>query len=301
MTGDADIFAQINNAVLDLQASGLQSFQRPLKRLAQLFHHPDLEAANEQLTAAVDVEAFLEASRKTGGSMVGSQALVWPDDPNEQLGIFLQLVDKLAVDEQFAINFGHEFFYSGSKIIAGIHAMTRDLIIPFAREYKRYILSQGQPAERLVIPGSNKVFIVHGHDEAALQGLARFLEKLGLEAIVLMERPNMGRTIIEKFEDSAGEVGFAVVLMTPDDVGGVAAGDSQSSRARQNVIFELGYFSGKLGRGKVCLLRKGSVEIPSDLFGVIYTDMDDAGGWKQKLIMELKAAKLHFDANRLWH
>lgn len=300
MTSDADVFEQINNAILDLQASGPQSFQRPLKRLAQLFHHPDLEAANEQLTASVNVEAFLEASRKTGGSMVGSRTLVWPDDPNEQFGIFLQLVDKLAADERFSIDFGHEFFYSGNSIIGDIHTMTRNLIIPFARDYKRYVLSRGKPAERLMIPGSNKVFIVHGHDDAALQSLARFLEKLGLEAIVLMERPNIGRTIIEKFEDSAGEVGFAVVLMTPDDVGDVAAGVSQLGRARQNVIFELGYFSGKLGRGKVCLLRKGSVEIPSDLFGIVYTDMDDAGGWKQKLITELKAAGLEFDANRLW-
>jgi predicted nucleotide-binding protein len=65
-------------------------------------------------------------------------------------------------------------------------------------------------------------------------------------------------------------------------------------------VFELGYFVGMLGRGKVCLLRKGAVEIPSDLFGVVYTDMDSAGGWKQALVMELKAARLDFDANRLW-
>jgi predicted nucleotide-binding protein len=91
------------------------------------------------------------------------------------------------------------------------------------------------------------------------------LRRFRCEAIVLMEQPNKGLTIIEKFEDSADEVGFAVVLLTPDDVGGIAAQDSQSTRARQNVIFELGYFSGKLGRGKVCLLRKGIVEIPSDL------------------------------------
>jgi predicted nucleotide-binding protein len=99
---------------------------------------------------------------------------------------------------------------------------------------------------------------VHGHDEAVLQGLARFLEKLGLEAIVLREQPNKGLTIIEKFEDSADEVGFAVVLLTPDDVGGIAAQDSQSARARQNVIFELGYFSGKLGRGKCASSEKAS-------------------------------------------
>lgn len=299
MHDDTDVFAAINSAVLDLQAAGLQNFQRPLKRLSQLFHHPELEPINRELVAGVDLEGFLAASRGTGGSMVGSQTLQWPDDPNAQLGLFLRLMDHLGEDPDRATNLGFEFFYSGNKVIAGIHTMTRDLIIPFTRDFKRFVLSRGQPASRLVVPGSNKVFIVHGHDDAALQGLARFLEKLGLEAIVLMEQPNRGRTIIEKFEDSAGEVGFAVVLLTPDDVAG-AAGSDPSVRARQNVLFELGYFSGKLGRGRVCLLRKGDVEMPSDLFGVIYTDMDEAGAWRQKLVLELKAAKLDFDANRFW-
>lgn len=147
---------------------------------------------------------------------------------------------------------------------------------------------------------SSSVFVVHGHDEAALQGLARFLEKLGLKAIVLREQPDQGRTIIEKFEDSAAEVGFAVVLLTPDDLGGTVKSGASDPRARQNVVFELGYFAGKLGRGRVCLLRKGEVEIPSDLYGVIYTDMDLSDGWQTKLVRELKAAKLEFDANRLW-
>src|SRR6516165_635262 len=87
-----------------------------------------------------------------------------------------------------------------------------------------------------------KVFVVHGHDEGAREGVARFLEKIGLTAIVLAEQPNRGRTIIEKFVDCAREVGFAVVVLTPDDLGGVATDEAQKSRARQNVIFELGYF-----------------------------------------------------------
>jgi predicted nucleotide-binding protein len=116
------------------------------------------------------------------------------------------------------------------------------------------------------------------------------LEKLQLEAIILHEQPDAGRTIIEKFVDCADEVGFAVVLLTPDDLGGSALASTHVARARQNVIFELGYFAGKLGRGRVCLLRKGEVEIPSDLYGVIYTDMDAAEGWKIKLVRELKAA-----------
>lgn len=147
---------------------------------------------------------------------------------------------------------------------------------------------------------SNDVFVVHGHDETAKEQLARFLEKLGLKAIILHEQPDQGRTIIEKFEDYAEQVGFAVILLTPDDLGAGKVQAVQGSRARQNVIFELGYFAGKLGRGKTCLLRKGDVEMPSDLFGVIYSDLDANGGWKIKLVQEMKAAGLDFDANRAW-
>lgn len=139
---------------------------------------------------------------------------------------------------------------------------------------------------------------MHGRDDGAREGVARFLEKIGLEAIILREQPNRGRTIIEKFVDYAREVGFAVVLLTPDDLGGAAATEAQLSRARQNVIFELGYFVGSLGRGRACLLRKGEVEIPSDLYGVVYTAMDGADGWKIELARELKAAGVEFDIGK---
>jgi predicted nucleotide-binding protein len=146
----------------------------------------------------------------------------------------------------------------------------------------------------------SKVFVVHGHDEGALQAVARFLELIGLKAIVLREQPDQGRTIIEKFEACAREVGFAVILLTPDDLRGTAVATAQAARARQNVIFELGYFVGSLGRGRACLLRKGDVEIPSDLFGVIYSDFDHPGeGWKVKLARELKAAEFEFDSAKV--
>ena len=145
---------------------------------------------------------------------------------------------------------------------------------------------------------SNKVFIVHGHDESARETVARFLEKLQIEPIILHEQPNEGHTIIEKFENHTADVGFAVVLLTPDDVGAPKdRRDDLEPRARQNVVFELGFFIGKLGRGRVCALR-GTVETPSDYDGVVYTELDDADGWKMKLFKELKAAGFDVDANR---
>ena len=140
-----------------------------------------------------------------------------------------------------------------------------------------------------------KVFLVHGHDDSARESTARFLEKMGLEAIILHEQPNAGRTIIEKVERYA-EVAFAVVLLTPDDVGGTA-NNSLNPRARQNVILELGYFIGKLGRANVAALVKGDVEKLSDYDGVVYIALDAAGAWKLQLARELKTAGLSIDLN----
>jgi predicted nucleotide-binding protein len=127
---------------------------------------------------------------------------------------------------------------------------------------------QAQRSAGPVAPLSKKIFVVHGHDDGAREAVARFLEKIELEAIILKEQPDQGFTIIEKFQAYANQVSFAVVLLTPDDIGSAVSDANHSARARQNVIFELGYFVGRLGRGHACLLRKGAVEIPSDLYGL---------------------------------
>ena len=146
-----------------------------------------------------------------------------------------------------------------------------------------------------------KIFVVHGRDDAAREAVARFLEKLELEPIILDEKSNRGRTIIQKFEDYA-DVKFAVVLLTPDDLGALKdrLDDGREPRARQNVIFELGFFIGKLNRSRVCTLVKGNVKMPSDYKGIGYTVLDDAGGWKTQLVDELKAAGFDIDANRMF-
>lgn len=145
---------------------------------------------------------------------------------------------------------------------------------------------------------TNEVFIVHGHDDGVKQAVARFLEQLELSPTILHEQPNLGRTLIEKFEQHA-QTTFAVILLTPDDVGKTKEGDEElKPRARQNVILELGYFLGVLGRERVCPLVTEGVEIPSDYDGVAYVPLDDSGGWRLELIRELKAAGFDVDANR---
>ncbi len=145
----------------------------------------------------------------------------------------------------------------------------------------------------------NTVFLVHGHDEAVIHETARLLELFGLNLIILREQPNSGRTIIEKFVDHS-DVGFAVVLLTGDDRGGVKslALEEQKPRARQNVILEFGFFLGKLGRSRVCALYEEGVEIPSDYAGVLFLPLDRTGAWRLALARELKAAGFDIDMNK---
>ena len=149
------------------------------------------------------------------------------------------------------------------------------------------------------LPKQNSVFLVHGHDEGAKHGVARFLEQLGVTPVILQEQINRGMTVIEKFEDFANRAGFAVVLMTPDDYGySVNAEQEKKHRPRQNVVLELGYFAAKLGRDKTFVLTKGDVEMPSDVLGLVYEAMDRSEGWKMRLARELKAAGFEIDMNR---
>ena len=139
---------------------------------------------------------------------------------------------------------------------------------------------------------SNKVFIVHGRDNTAKIEVARFIEKLGLQAIILHEQSDNGLTIIEKIEQYS-IVSYGIVLYTDCDEGRLKGSQDLQARARQNVIFEHGFLISKLGRNRITALVKGKIEIPNDLSGVVYTTMDDYDGWKLKLMKEL--ANVGFD------
>lgn len=146
---------------------------------------------------------------------------------------------------------------------------------------------------------SNKrIFIVHGHDELIKTQTARFVEKLGYEAVILHEVASKGMTIIEKIEANT-DVGFAIVLYTEDDRGNseeLAAKGDLNARARQNVVFEHGYLMAKLTRSHVVPLVSGRVELPSDISGIVYVDDTN---WQFEIAKEMKAAGYAVDFNLL--
>jgi predicted nucleotide-binding protein len=148
------------------------------------------------------------------------------------------------------------------------------------------------PAAPTVARNKRKVFIVHGHDNEAKQEVARFLEHLRVEPIILHEQASAGMTIIEKIEHYSNDADFALVLYTPCDRGrGALETKVQArNRARQNVVFEHGYLMAKFGRENVCALVKGDIEIPNDASGVVYVALDAGGAWRLEVVKELRAA-----------
>lgn len=154
-----------------------------------------------------------------------------------------------------------------------------------------------EAGNKLETSRSKKVFVVHGHDEVAKTNLEVFLRENGLEPIVLHRQADEGLTIIEKFEKHS-DVGYAFILLTPDEVSYLKKDEGLPNeerrtefRARQNVIFEFGYFVGKLSRARVCCLYTGGVRVPSDLSGFIYKEynknIEEVG---YSIIKDLRAA-----------
>ncbi len=187
----------------------------------------------------------------------------------------------------------HKSFMNGMK-------RARAIIRSVIQEYEDYELRPG-PTSKMPTDGNvtatRKVFVVHGHDNEMKEAVARFLERIDFEPIILHEQASGGDTIIEKFERHAN-VSYAVILLSPDDVGAVKIkSDELHPRARQNVVLELGYFVGRLGRSHVCPLVRGPLEVPSDFHGVVYIPFEGES-WKIHLVKELKHLEFEIDANK---
>lgn len=146
---------------------------------------------------------------------------------------------------------------------------------------------------------SKNIFVVHGHDETKRVEIEAFIRSIEYEPIVLFKEPNKGKTIIEKIEDHANDVCYAIVLYTPCDLGHDKDVEGEKPRARQNVVFEHGYMCAKLGRDHVSALYAENVELPGDMSGVIYTEYDVAGLWKYSIAKEMIAVGLPVDMNRI--
>ena len=168
--------------------------------------------------------------------------------------------------------------------------------------FEQYLVDMQEENESLVetecvsiTKDYSKVFIVHGHDGELKEAVARVIERQGIKSIILSEQVNRGATIIEKIEVNS-DVNGAICLFTSDDFGRGKNESIDNPRARQNVVFEAGYFVGKLGRENVILISDGNIELPSDLQGVVYSNKNE---WKFQVLKELKAIGYYIDYNKI--
>ena len=156
------------------------------------------------------------------------------------------------------------------------------------------------PPSSGAVPQTSRIFVVHGHNASAKDSVHLFLNQLtGKDAVILHEQGNLGQSLIEKLESASGTASYAVILLTADDVGKAKNDPKEAPRGRQNVIFEMGYFMGKLGRENVAVLMEKGVEEPGDIRGMLYIPFDSFGAWKNKLAGEIKDAGHEVDLNIL--
>jgi predicted nucleotide-binding protein len=263
----------------------------------------------DRLTELIkETNSMINASYRDGGRGGGSYHDVDSED-------YEVLVGRISVFLEYGVDINHKQEFLKLK-----HNSDSEVRYQSLREMRNYLvvckeeletksmfeedivdITPSQTAKATVSSNlsNNTVFVVHGHDNESKETIARFVESLGLRALILHEQPNSGRTIIEKFEAFADKVSYAVVLLTPDDLGTSVKNKTAKYRARQNVIFELGFFIAKLGRNKVCALTKGDIELPSDYHGVVYVSMDQGGAWKLALAKEMRNSGLNVNSDKL--
>ena len=215
---------EMKNAVLDLQAADYNTFARPLKRIAQILVSEDLKEITGELRDKVDFDGFL-AGANQGGSMVGSASLNWPTDREQELGLTIVLIERGAENPDWFTDFASNYYYGGSKFIESIRKLVASAIIPFNRDYAIYVEEKRQAGFQIENSPSDlgRVFVVHGHDEAPKEAVARFVMQMALEPVILHEQASRGKTVLEKLFANAN-VGYAVVLLTADDLGACAVG-----------------------------------------------------------------------------
>lgn len=226
------------------------------------------------------------------------------------IGYFLQPQNVRRIQIRSTIKDSNELSaYENDNLPAGIFAYispdgvissekhSKDVTSIFFDEVRNSVLALPEIKNEGKKLDKTKVFIVHGRDEQLKTEIARYIERLNLEAIILHEQANQGKTIIEKIE-TYSDVGFAVVLYTACDEGKLIGSEADSRfRARQNVVFEHGYLIAKLSRSKVAAIVKGDIEIPNDISGVVYIDYQEE--WKFKLAKELRTAGYIIDMNKV--
>ncbi len=249
---------------------------------------------HEVVRASSPEEVRREFAKKKFDLVVLDVRLVDEDDPQDESGLLI--AEEISPSTPVILLTGKS---NEDLILAALRP--RNSGPPLAANFVR---KKDGPAKLIVavqkalVP---RVFVVHGHNDGARLAVKELIERLGLKPVILQEEPGVGQSILQKIE-AYSDVNFVVVLLTPDDVGGARGSSSFRPRARQNVIFELGFFVGRLNSRRVAALYREedeALEIPTDYMGIQYISMDSEGGWERKLAREIAATGIPVSFDRL--
>jgi predicted nucleotide-binding protein len=255
---------------------------KPASAKERVIESVELDLKYEDLLAKIVVPFLRHETFFCGGAVIDAQR-VRDVHFNETTQSSQELLPFLRAERR-----AHGFFASGDEN-AWIVETGNDVTRRVLDDARTKVVQTSQKEGDISSTYSNRIFVVHGHDIAALDQTELLLRRWGLDPVILRDKPNRGMTVIEKVEANT-EVGYGIVLLTPDDLGGVDA-SHQQPRARQNVIFEWGYLMAKLGRERVACLYKKGVELPSDLHGIVRIEVGtDIRENAEELKRELVAA-----------
>lgn len=275
----------INLFIRNIEGANLKTFG---SEVAHLFEHFDNEIKDNQI-----YDKYLE-ERDKWKTWPREDFVQWrlPTKFEEAKSLIFNLYYTVGELGEEGYTLPQELTYeTHGNINNAIHSFNNHFLDYFKEVIKEIIAANPEielnKAEKI---NGKTVFIIHGHDDGLKTEVQLLLTRAGVYNLVLHEQPDMGRTIIDKLVEESSESNYAIALLSPDDrlIDG-------SIRARQNVILEIGYFIGRLGKERVRILKKGDIEIPSDLHGILYENYDSAGAWKIKLCKELIAVGIYVD------
>ncbi len=251
----------------------------------QLFNYLRSEASENSEFIRYDTEPSSISRGRFG------RAWSLPDDFGKAKSVCFNLYKAAAEESDGGFKLAFNLFKHAS-VNENFFKFNEAFLEYFIKALEDIVAAENQPfkhPEEGEIMGEN-IFIIHGHDNEMKREVQLFLNRANLNDVVLHECPDKGRTIIDKLIGEGAAASYVVALLSPDDIT-----TDGKFRARQNVILEIGYFLGRIGKERVRLLIKGDLEIPSDLQGILYERFDNAGSWRINLLKEMKAVGIEVD------